>query len=155
VVFVKDADAKMLARNSQLFRDELPRESNRVVLEVIAKGEIAEHFKKRVMPGGMPDLFEVVVLAAGAHTFLAGRGATISVGRRFVAEENLLELDHPRVGEKQGGIIPRHERRTGPNGVVLAREVVEEATSDLGGLHGAKSTRGRATTERPSGRIRE
>ena len=135
VVFVEYADPEVLLRNPQLVRDELPRESNGVALEVVAEREIAEHLEKRVMPGRMADLFEVVVLAARAHAFLAGRGTAISLGRRLVPEKDLLELDHPRVREKQGGIVPRNERRTGPDGVVLAREVVEEAASDLGSLH--------------------
>src|ERR1039458_6302919 len=142
-ILVEDRDAQVLPRNSQLFGDELPGEADRLGLEVVAEGKIAEHLEERVMARGVADLLEVVVLSAGAHALLARGRAAIAVGRRLVTEEYLLELHHPRVGEQQGGIVAGNERRTGPDDVVLAREVVEEAAADLGGLHAGKSNRGR------------
>jgi hypothetical protein len=47
------------------------------VLEVVAEGEVAEHLEEGVVPGGVADIVEVVVLAAGAHAFLAGGGAHV------------------------------------------------------------------------------
>jgi hypothetical protein len=47
---------------------------NRAILEIIAKREIPQHFEEGVVPGGIADIVEVVVLAASANAFLrAGR----------------------------------------------------------------------------------
>jgi hypothetical protein len=58
----------------------------------------------------VPNLLEIVVLAAGAHTLLRGRGAALSVRRIFHPEEDLLELDHSCVDEEQRWVILRNER---------------------------------------------
>ena len=47
------------------------------VLEVIAEGEIAQHLEEGVVPGGVADIVEIVVLAAGAHAFLRRGGAAV------------------------------------------------------------------------------
>ena len=71
VVFLKDAHAQMLRIGSfSSFGDEFPREADRVALEVVAKREIAEHLEERVMPRGVADLLEIVVLAACADALL-------------------------------------------------------------------------------------
>ena len=128
-------DAQQLGVESQLLRDELPREANRVALEVVAEREVAEHLEERVVPRGVADLLEVVVLAAGAHAFLRRRRAALPVRRRLGAEEHALELHHARVGEQQRRVVGRHERRAGQHGVAVAREILEKAGADLGGVH--------------------
>ncbi len=50
------------------------------------------------MAFGEADIFQVVVLAAGADAFLRGGGAVVVAF--FQAEKNVLELVHPGVGEK-------------------------------------------------------
>ena len=47
------------------------------VLEIIAEREIAHHLEEGVVPGGVADIVEIVVLAAGAHAFLGRGGAVI------------------------------------------------------------------------------
>jgi hypothetical protein len=79
----------------------------------------------------MSYLLEIVVLSTRAHALLRRRGAPIPLRGFLHAEEDLLELDHPRVDEEQRGIVGGHERGARPDGVLLAREVVEEAASDL------------------------
>src|SRR5450432_1174088 len=88
--------------------DELPREGNGVLFEVVAEGEVAEHFEEGVMAVGEADVFEVVVFAAGADAFLAGGGAAVVA--LFESEEDILELVHPRVGKEQRGVVRRDER---------------------------------------------
>ena len=39
--------------------------------EIVAEGEIAEHFEEGVMARGVADIVQIVVLAAGAHALLA------------------------------------------------------------------------------------
>ena len=82
------------------------------------------------MARGVAHLVKVVVLAARAQ-------AALHVGRAYVAallgtEEHVLELDHARVGEHQGRVVARHQRRRGHDGVALGREEIEEIPADVG-----------------------
>jgi hypothetical protein len=43
-------------------------------LEIIAEGKIAQHLEKGMVPGGVADVFQVVVLAPGPDAFLGGGG---------------------------------------------------------------------------------
>ena len=70
IVLGVDRDQQPIAREAEFAGDQIPRQLDRLVLKIIAKGEIAEHLEKRVMPGGVTDIFEIVVFAAGAHAFL-------------------------------------------------------------------------------------
>ena len=135
VVFVKDGDTQMLTRNLQVFGDELPREADRIALEVIAEREVAEHLEKGVVTRRVADLFKVVVLASGTDTFLRRGRSPISIGGALHAEKDLLELDHPCVREKQGRIIGRNERRARADGVAILLEVGQESGADFGRKH--------------------
>jgi hypothetical protein len=105
VVLVEDAHAQVLARHAQLAGDELPGEADRVALEIVAEREVAEHLEEGVVPGGVPHLLEVVVLAAGAHALLRRRRPARPAGRVLHAEEDLLERHHPGVGEEQRRVV--------------------------------------------------
>ena len=83
--------------------------------EIIAEGKIAEHLEKGVVAIGEADIFEVVMLAAGADAFLASGGAVVVA--LLDAEENILELVHPGVGEEQRGIVGGDERRAAHDSV--------------------------------------
>ena len=73
--------------------DEVPSEFNGSILEIVAKGEVAEHFKKRVMPSRVAYIIEIVVLTAGPNAFLrSGRSHVVAL---FSAHEYILELHHP------------------------------------------------------------
>ena len=50
---------------------------NGLLFEVIAKRKIAQHLKKGVMTRGITHIFQVVVFAACAYTFLCGGGARV------------------------------------------------------------------------------
>ncbi len=76
---------------------------DRFVLEVIAKGKVAEHLEERVVIGGHADVLDV----ARAEAHLASGGP-----REFElahAQELCLELVHPRGGEQDRGIVARDE----------------------------------------------
>jgi hypothetical protein len=88
--------------------NELPGVGDSVTLEVVAEGEVAQHLEERVMPAGVSDLLEIVVLAPRAYTFLAGGRTDVVAG--FLAEKGALELHHAGVGEQQGGIVLRLQR---------------------------------------------
>ena len=124
VVFFIDRYPEFIGRNLELYRKEFPRELYGAFLEVVSEGEVAEHLEERVVPGSLPDVFEVVVLASGAHALLAARGPR--VGAFVFAEEYLLELHHAGVREKKRRISLWYKagRRNGL--VAVVREVLKE-----------------------------
>ena len=109
VVIVVDGDQQLVFLQPEILRDQLPGELDRALLEVVAERKIAEHLEEGEMARGVADIVEVVVLAAGAHAFLRGGGAL--VGPLLDAGEDVLELHHAGIGEHQGRIVARHQRR--------------------------------------------
>ena len=94
VILGEHRDPEALLRNAERAGDEIPREMNRLALEIVAEAEIAEHLEERVVPGGVADVFQIIVLAAGAHAALRARRARIVA--RLLAEKHVLELHHAR-----------------------------------------------------------
>ena len=89
------------------------------------------------MTGGEADVFEVVVLAAGAHALLRRGGAAVVAS--LAPGEDVLELDHARVGEEQGRVALGDEGRGADAAMAALLEEAEEGLADLGGgegLHG-------------------
>ena len=79
-------------------------------LEIIAEAEIPQHLEERVMPRGVAHVVEVIVLAACAHTFLAGRGARVIAV--FDAERNrFLNCTIPELVNNERRVVARHQRR--------------------------------------------
>src|ERR1044072_2124833 len=136
----------------QLFGDELPRELDRVALEVIAKRKVAQHLEERVMPRGVAPLLEVVALPARPHTLLTRRRAP-SARRQLLAEENALELDHSGIREQQRRVVRGHERRARVCDVSILLEILDEPFADLGGFHD-RNIRGRGTPLSPPRALR-
>src|SRR5258708_40315955 len=81
------------------------------------------------MPLGEADVFQVIVLAAGAHALLRRGGARVVAF--FEPQENVLELVHPGVGEEQRGIPVRHERAAADAAMPLAFKEAQERLADL------------------------
>ena len=129
VVVDIDGGKKLIGRNAEFFRHQPPGELDGAFLEVIAEREIAEHFEKSVVTRGIADIVEVVVLAAGAHAFL--RRGRAHIGPLFQAGEDVLELHHAGIGEHQGRVVARHERRRRHDLVPLARKIAEEGRPDI------------------------
>ncbi len=129
VVVDIDGRQQLLGRDAEFLGDQPPGELDGAFLEVIAEREIAEHLKKGVMPRGVADIVEVVVLAAGAHAFL--RRDRARIGTLFEAGEDILELHHAGIGEHQGRIVTRHERRGRHDFVPLVGEKLEESRADI------------------------
>ncbi len=129
VVFREDGDGELVLGQPIFAGDQFPRPGDGVLLEIVAEGEIAEHLEEGVVAGGVADIVEVIVLAAGAHAFLGRGGAR--VGPLLGAGEDVLELHHARIGEHQGRVVARHQRRGGDHLMALAAEEVEEGGTDL------------------------
>ncbi len=103
-------------------------------LEVVAERPVAEHFEEGVVARRPPDLLEVIVLARHAQNALIVDGP--GVGPGLGADEQVLELDHPRVRKEQRLIAGRDEARTGHDRVSAFGEEFDESAADLGGRQG-------------------
>ena len=131
VIVMIDRDHEPRLVHTEILRQQFPGEGDRAFLEIVAEGEVPQHLEEGVVAGGVADIVEVVMLAAGAHAFLAGGGAGV---RALVkTQEHILELVHPGVREQQGRVVVGDGRGRGDKGVpVLSRglaleEVDEEA----------------------------
>jgi hypothetical protein len=143
VVLGVDRDPELLGRQLQYVGEVFPRVFDRVLLEIIAEAEVAQHFEEGVVAGGVADVFQVVVLAAGAHAALRRYGA--GVGARVLAGEHVLELHHAGVGEQQRGVVAWHQRTGRYDGVTLGGEEFEEALADGAAFHFLMGVRERRT----------
>ena len=124
-----DGDRELVLGQAIFLGDQRPGPFDGIGLEIVAEGEIAEHLEEGVMAGGIADIVEVIVLAAGPHAFLRRGGAR--VGPLLDAGEDVLELHHAGIGEHQGRVVARHQRRGGHDLVALTLEEVEEGGTDL------------------------
>ena len=70
VVSVIDRYAKPVGIEREISCQQLPRKGDRLFLEIVAKTEIAEHFKKCMVPRGVTHVVEIVVFSARPHAFL-------------------------------------------------------------------------------------
>ncbi len=111
---------------------------NGLALEVVAEAEIAQHFEKRMVPGRVADVLQVIVLAAGAHAALRGGRARIIA--HLLAEKHVLELDHAGVGEQQRRIVPRHERTRRQHRMAVLAKEFQEASPDFRARHRFQSS---------------
>ena len=121
------------AGNENTSRRELPGELDRLVLEVVAEGEVAEHLEERQVPGGVADVVDVDrakdLLAVGQ-----ARGR-----RRLLTEEVGLQRVHPGDGQERRGVVRGgHERGRGNAFVPALLKEGQIALADLIRCHLAK-----------------
>ncbi len=129
VLALEDRHDQLVGRHLPDVGQQRPREGQRLLLEVVAEREVAEHLEEGVMPVRRPDVVEVVVLAADAHHLLRGRGARVVA--LLAAEKQVLELVHPGVGEQQRRVVAGDERRARHDAVAVLLEVLQEGRADL------------------------
>ena len=129
VVFAEDGDVELVFREAVVFGDQVPGELDGFGFEVVAEGEVAEHLEEGVVAAGVADVFEIVVLAAGADAFLRGGGA--GVVALFETLEDLLELVHAGVGEEQGGVVGRQQGTAADDAMAAGVEEVEKTLTDI------------------------
>src|SRR5262245_43695107 len=65
-VLLKDGDPEPVFGQGEVFGKKIPGVADRVLLEIRAEREVAEHFKERLMTARMSHVVQVVVLAPGA-----------------------------------------------------------------------------------------
>ena len=103
---VLNVHARIQARlgDFQHLGQELPRPRNRLLLEIIPEGEVAEHFKKRAVARGFAHVVDVQrahALLAGGHALARGHALALEIG---------LERRHAGVDEQQRIVVLRYER---------------------------------------------
>ena len=119
------------ARDAQVAGQEVPGEEDRVALEVVPERPVAEHLEEGVVARRPPDLLEVVVLAGDAQAALVVDRTLVRA--RLGADQDVLELDHPRVREQQRRVAGRDQAGAGHDRVTALGEELDEAAADLGG----------------------
>src|SRR5690606_26159492 len=133
VIVIEYGDPQLLRRQLQLPGQELPGKANGVVLEIVAETEVAQHLEESMVTRRVADVFQVVVLATGADAALRSGGANI--GAHFIAQEQVLELDHTGVGEQQGRIVGRNQGTARNDLVSLGLEVFQKLLADFSYFH--------------------
>ena len=129
LILMIDRDQQLVSRQAEILRQQGPGMGDGLFLEIVAEGEISQHFKEGVVPGGIADIVEVIVLAAGADAFLRRGGA--GIGAALLPGEDVLELHHAAVGEHQRRVVPRHEGRAFHHAMPVAGKVIEEGRANI------------------------
>ncbi len=108
VVIPENGHPQLVLGQFQFLGAEFPGPGNGFLLEVVAEGEVPQHFKEGVVPCGAAHVLKVIVLAGDAQALL--RRGCARVAALLLAGEALLELYHAGIGEKQGRVIRGNER---------------------------------------------
>ncbi len=124
-----DVELRLVDAVPLLRRNQFPPVGDGVLLEVVAEAEVAEHLEEGVVACGKADVFQVVVLAAGADAFLRSRGAPVIA--LLHAEEDVLELVHAGIREEKSRVIRRDEGRRMHLAVTALDKIVQELAPDF------------------------
>ncbi len=120
VIFV-DGAVKLVRRDLEDFGEELPGPVDGVILEVVAKGEVAQHLEVGAVACGMTDVVDVRrtnALLTGGHPV---------AGRRDFSREELLHRRHTGVDEQKALVSVGHERVARQPQVLFTFKELEEA----------------------------
>ena len=101
-----DGSPKLVLWQLQHLSQELPGPRNGFLLEVVAKGEVAQHLKIGLMTGGAAYVLNI----AGTHAALAGGNA--STRRLYLACKICFKRCHACTDHQQSRIIFRNQRST-------------------------------------------
>ena len=122
VVFLVNGGQQALLGQLVNLGQQFPGPEQALLLEVVAKAPVAQHFEEGVVARGVAHIFQIVVLAAGAQAGLHRSSAHI--GTFVSAQEHVLELNHAGVGEHQRRVIAGNERAARHHGVALGGKEV-------------------------------
>ena len=131
LVTAEDRDPQPLLGELVHAGQQFPGPLDRITLEVVPEGPVAEHLEEGVVVGVDPHLFEIVVLTRDPNAFLGVDRP--SVVPRAGSQEHVLELVHSRVGEQERRIVLREDRAGRDFAVRSLREEVEEHAACLAG----------------------
>ncbi len=133
VVLEVDGDGQLLGGQLVDLGQQFPAVVDGVALEIVAEAEVTQHLEEGVVTRGVADVFQVVVLAAGAHAALHRGRARVRA--RIEAEEHILELHHSAVGQQHGRIVARHEGAGPYDRMALGLKELEELFANFGRFH--------------------
>ena len=125
VVLLVNRDPQPLRRNFKHLCKVLPRPRYSLVLEVVAKGEVAEHFKVSAVARGLAYVLDV----RRANALLAG-GNTVA-RRFFYALKVLLKGRHACVYQQDRVVPLRYEREARKAQVSLALKEFKVALTQI------------------------
>src|SRR3990172_2290999 len=129
VIVAINGNPELVSVDFVLLGHKVPCEWDGLRLEIVSKGEISKHFKERVMPGCLANIFQIVVFATGADTFLRAGGTHIVP--LFISQKNFLELIHAGVGEQQGWVIGTDQGGTFDDMVPMASKIFQESLTNF------------------------
>ena len=125
IILSVDGDVQLISRQAKLLSQELPAPGNNLFFEVIAKGEVAQHFKIGMVARSAANVFNIT----GTHAFLAG-GDTSS--RRFhFAGEKRLERCHACTNNQQSRVILRNQGSTRKHKMASILEKFQKLFADF------------------------
>jgi hypothetical protein len=140
-VAAEDGDPDVLEAEPEavlLVRGEVERELDRLLLEVLAHREVAEHLEEGEMPERQPDVLDV----RGPERLLTG--GQPATGRLLLTTKVRLERLHARRGEQNRGVIDtRNKRRRRNAQMPVPLEERQKPLANLARLHGLWSLGGR------------
>ena len=120
---------QLVGRQAVDGRQQFPGPLQRIALEIVAERPVAEHFKKGMVTRGVADVFQIVMLAAGAQTALHRGGAHVIAFVR--AQEHVLELHHAGIGKQQRRVVARHQAGRTDDGMALGFEKFQEFVANF------------------------
>ena len=131
VVVQIDCHPEVLFGQTHFLGQEFPSISYGFFLKIRPETKVPQHLEECVMPGGLADVVEVVVLAAGTDAFLAGGGA--GSGRLLDPDKDVLKLVHSGVCEQKRRVVLRYDRRAFSGEVAFGNEIFPKALADIQG----------------------
>jgi hypothetical protein len=99
VILLIDGGPEKVFGDLEGYGKEFPSPFDSLLLEIVAKGEVAEHFKEGAVACGMTYALKV----GGADALLTG-GYSVA-GRLFLTREELLHRCHTRVDKKKRFVV--------------------------------------------------
>ena len=103
LVLLVDRGPEKLCGDLEGYGKEFPSPSDSLLLEVVAEGEVAEHFEECTVTRGVTYALKV----GGTDALLTGGNAV--AGRNLLAGEELLHRRHTRVDEQKRLVVMRNE----------------------------------------------
>src|SRR3546814_7789504 len=89
-----DGRDQSLGRQAPGLGDQRPGVVDGLFLEIVAEGEIPQHFKESMVPRRIADIVEVVVLAPRAHAFLRRHRGAVRSEEHTSELQSLMRLSY-------------------------------------------------------------
>ncbi len=128
IVGVIDGDQQAILGDREIAGQQLPGMRDRLVLEIVAEAEVAQHLEERVVPRRIAHIVQVVVLAAGTNAFLrAGRAVVVA---RLDPVNRFLNCTMPEFANISVGSL-RGTAGCCPRPVAVPFEIAKESRADV------------------------